>query len=336
MVVTAAAAPPTHKPAGQSASTKANGSAGSGSSGSAAPAGSGSADSATDDSQGSGSDSADMPAHLVGPKTVDLGNKITVDLPEATVLFEAAVAKKMIEAGGGDGEHVVAAIVKPPGKWALIIEYSDVGYVDDSDADKLDADDLLDTYKQGNTEQNEKRKQLGVPELFLDGWSELPRYEHPTHHLLWGLKAHDSDGPVINYFTRVLGRNGYLSINLIDKPDNIEKAKAEAAPIIAAIKFGAGARYEDHASSDKDSGIGLKTLILGGAGIAVVSKAGFFLKLLLIFKKGIIFLVAGIAGFFRWITGRRKKPEPGRNPPMPPSPSDGPPFGGPPEPPRNV
>ena len=274
-----------------------------------------------------------MPAHITGPKTVDLGHMITVDLPPGIVLFEADVAKKMVEATGNSGDNVLAIIVDPKSTWGISVDYDDVGYVTDDDADKLDAGDLLDQYKEGVKQQNEKRKQMGLPDMVLDGWSEMPRYERASHHLLWGLKGHNADDVFINYFTRVLGRNGFMSIDLVDKPDNIEKAKVAAQPVMNAITFTTGARYENHASGDKSSGLGLKALILGGAGIAVVSKAGFFIKLLLIFKKAIIFVVAGIAGFFRWLFGRKKKVDVAGGPSMTPPPGDGPPPGGPPTPP---
>jgi len=47
-------------------------------------------------------------------------------------------------------------------------------------------------------------------------------------------------------------------------------------------------------SSDKSSGIGLRGLVLGDAGVAVPSKLGLIAKLLLVFKKGFILIFAGI------------------------------------------
>ncbi len=285
-----------------------------------------------DGAGGSGAPAEQLPEHITGPKTVDLGNDAQIDLPEGMILFEAPVAKKLVESGGGTGDHVVAAIARPGQSWGVIVEYDGIGYVDDSDAKDLDAGELLKSYQEGTAEQNTRRKQLGVPELFIDGWSEMPRYEAGVHHLVWGLKAHDTTGPVINFFTRVLGRNGYLSINLIDAPDAIEKSKVDAMAVLTSTTFKAGARYTDHKSGDKDSGIGLKALVLGGAGIAVVkaAKAGLIIKLLLVFKKGFILVIAGIAAFFRKIFGRKKKMSldidgtPPMDPPSAPPPQDPP------------
>ena len=49
---------------------------------------------------------------------------------------------------------------------------------------------------------------------------------------------------------------GYLSVDLIDSPENIDKSKVDAANVLTAIHFTAGARYEDHKSDDKSSGMG--------------------------------------------------------------------------------
>lgn len=290
---------------------------------------------ALDDGSAGSADDAAIPPHIDGPKLVDIGNDTEVDLPAGAVLFERAVAQDLMRKGGDDVENVAAAIVKPGADWAVVIEYAGVGYVTDDDADKLDANELFDDYKKGTEAQNEKRKQLGVGPLYLDGWSEQPRYVKSSHQLVWGLKAHGDNGPVINFFTRVLGRNGYLSVNLIDSADKIEKSKVDAANVLSAIRFKQGSRYEDHKSGDKDSGIGLRGLVLGGTGIAIAAKSGLLLKLLLIFKKAIIFLVAGVAGFFRWLFGKKKKetdvadssggPPPPSAPPPPQDPPPAPP-----------
>jgi uncharacterized membrane-anchored protein len=289
------------------------------------PADDGTADADADGSADADADApAQMPAHITGPQLVDLGHNTEIDLPAGAILFEHDVAKQIVEKDGGDGESV-AAIILPADEaqtWFVRIDYDDVGYVKDSDANDLDPNDLFNQYKQGTEEQNTRRRSLGVPELFLDGWSEMPKYDKPTHKLEWGFKAHSTDGPNINYFSRLLGRNGYMSVDLIDSPDKIEQAKQQAAAVMAGIRYKPGAKYDDHQGGDKDSGMGLKALIVGGAGIAVfkAAKGGWIIAALLAMKKGIILVVAGIAAFFKKIFGRGKKVQ------LPP---DGPPPGDP-------
>lgn len=254
---------------------------------------------------------AQMPAHINGPKLVDLGNNIVVDLPAGMVLFEKAEATAMLEKGGDHSENVNAVVLKVDADWAIVIQYDDVGYVTDKDADQLDPSQLFSQYEEGNKSQNERRKAMGIGELFLDGWSEMPKYDKAAHHLVWGLKAHTDTGQIVNYFRRILGRSGYMSVNLIDAPERLEASKLATAALVGGTKFKAGSAYEDHKSEDKSSGMGLRALVLGGTGLVAlkVAKTGLIIKLLLIFKKGFIVVFAAIGGFFRWLFGKKNKDE---------------------------
>jgi uncharacterized membrane-anchored protein len=252
--------------------------------------------------------------HVKGPKLVDLGHQIELQLPEGMILFERKEAQDLLRKGGNDVENVLGAIVKDgDGEWSVIIEYADVGYVTDGDADELDAGQLLESYREGTRQQNLTRARMGVPELFVDGWSETPRYDRLKRHLMWGLNTHDTDGKGVNFFTRILGRGGFISLNLIDSPETLAQSKVEAAVITQNISYRAGARYEDYREGDKSSGMGLQALVVGGAGLAVAKKTGILVGLLVVFKKGFIFIAVGIAGFFKWLLGR-KKSEPGPPP----------------------
>lgn len=270
--------------------------------------------------------------HIVGPKQVDLGHQAQIDLPAGMILFERTEAQALVRKGGGSGESAVAVIVpaSDTATWSVIIEASDVGYVSDDDASELDASGMLENYKQGVIEQNKRRVGLGLPEMVLDGWSEPPRYEPTTRHLVWGLNGHDATGKVVNFFTRFLGRNGYLSVNLIDDPLKIEASKAQALSILTAVHFASGARYEDHVGSDHDSGLGLKALVLGGTGVVIAKKTGILIAIALALKKGFIVVFAAIGGFFRWLFGRKKRESDVdlvTSDPPPPSDPDVPPLG---------
>ena len=274
---------------------------------------------------------ANLP-HVVGPKLVDLGHGAEIDLPAGLTMFEAATAQELMRKMGNDADGVLGAILPAEGggNWIVVIEADDVGYVSDDDADELDAASMLEQFKTGTIAQNRKRKEMGVPELFIDGWSEPPRYERFKRHLVWGLSAHGSDGKVINFFTRILGRNGFLSVNLIDDPSTIEASKVEALAILTAVRFKPGSRYEDHTSSDRDSGMGLKALVLGGAGIVVAKKTGLLIALLIFLKKGFIVVAAALGGFFKWMFGRGKKATGvtvATEPPAPGDPGAAPPAG---------
>lgn len=307
-------------------------------------AGSDAKDADADDAQGDATDEYPELAvpHLVGPKHVELGNNTSIDLPDGMMMLEHTEAQALLRKNGEPADHVVAIVFKPGWSWRASILYADSGYIDDSDADDLDAGELLESYRKGTEEQNKVRKSLGVPELVIDSWSEAPRYERSVHHLAWGINAHAVDGKVINFITRILGRNGFLSITLVDEPERIAIAKQQSLPVIQATRFNPGSTYADHVSSDRSSGIGLRGLVLGGAGVAVASKLGLLAKILFFFKKVYILIFVALAGLFRRIFRRKRDTagDPGdlgvsvptsAPPPNPPPPSP-PPTGGPGDP----
>jgi uncharacterized membrane-anchored protein len=274
-----------------------------------------------------------LPPHITGPQIVDLGNQSEIDLPDGWMLFERVEAQRIARDTGDPWESVVAQIERRDRGWAIVVEFLDIGYVDDSDANELDAKQLMQSIQDGTREQNEKRKQMGIDELFVDGWSEPPHYDRAVHHLVFGTSNHTSTAKIVNYVTNIVGRNGYLTVTLVASPEELDAAKVEMAAIMRGMRFKPGARYEDHKSGDRDSGIGLTALVLGGAGVAVVkaAKAGIIIKLLLVLKKGIIVIVAGIGALFRWLFVRRKKTDvvaDAAPPPEPTSPADPPPPAG--------
>jgi uncharacterized membrane-anchored protein len=244
--------------------------------------------------------------HVVGPKDVSLGHHARIALPTGMRLLAEAEAQALMRKVGNDPEGVIAAIFPPPGaaSWVVIIEAQDVGYVSDDDADELDASALLQSFRSGTEEQNKQRVKQGVSALTIDGWSEAPRYDRVRHHLVWGLNAHDPDGKVVNFFTRFLGRYGYLSVDLIDSPDTLMASKVQAQAVLNALSFEPGAAYGDHASEDHSSGMGLTALVLGGTGV-VLAKKGILVALLLAFKKGFVVIFLAIGAFFKRWFGRK-------------------------------
>jgi uncharacterized membrane-anchored protein len=99
--------------------------------------------------------------------------------------------------------------------------------------------------------------------------------------------------PTINYNTYVLGRQGYISLNLITSASTIEAEKAVAHQLLSAVSFNGGKRYEDFdASTDKVAAYGLAALVGGVAAkkLGLLAMIGVFLA-----KFGKLLVVGGIA-----------------------------------------
>jgi uncharacterized membrane-anchored protein len=272
-----------------------------------------------------GKPEAPLPKMKAGPQVVDLGNGVEIDLPQGMLLLEQAEARAEIEKRGDDPEGTIGIVFQPSGNWELDIGIAPLGHVSDGDAGKLDAGDLLKSFRDGTTSQNATRRAKGSPELSVVGWSKPPGYDRAHRVLTWAVDLKAGDQPLLNDFTNVLGRRGFVQLNLIAPTDNIAAARVAAASAIAGVRFRAGSRYEDYdASVDHDSGLGLRELIVGGSVVALGSKLGLFAKIFLALKKLFILVAIAIGGFFKKVFGRGKKsvsisePPGPSEPPVPP------------------
>jgi len=233
---------------------------------------------------------------------VDLGNGAEIDLPAGMILYPRAAAERLLGKVGEPTEGVVAIVQQPDAGWSVLLSYTAAGYVDDSDARALDAGELLAAYRADTRAQNERRKLRGMSELVVDGWAEPPRYDRARHRLAWGLAAHTAEGRLANRFTRILGRGGFLSVNLIDEAETMARSQAEARSIVEATRWKPGARYGDHAPGDPRAATGLRGLVLGGAGVGAAGKLGLLATIVVASKPAIplvLVMISGLAGWLR-------------------------------------
>jgi uncharacterized membrane-anchored protein len=277
-----------------------------------------------------------------GPKKIELGHELQLDLPEGMLFVERVQAKQLMEkAGNVVGDDLLGLVLKKDSTWLITIEFAEEGYVKDDDAAELNPGEILDAIREGTEEANKIREERGFHPMHVDGWTEPPRYERQQHHVVWGIKGSSVDGVSINFRTRMLGRRGYVAVNLIDDPQNIEAAKREALAVLKATTYKPGSRYEDFdTKSDKVAEYGLAALVAGGAGAAALklAKAGLLAKfggkliaLIIAGKKAIIPLFIAIGAGVRKLLGMRKKDPPSAVASAPPGPAPGAPP--PPEPP---
>ena len=265
----------------------------------------------------------------LGPKALELGHDVQLQLPAGYVFLGMPDADRFLKKNGSfDNEGVLGVVLSQDAKqsWGVILDYQEAGYVKDDE--KLDADELLKAIRQGTEEGNKERVAHGFPALSVGNWSEPPHYDRATHRLVWALPATSTNGTTINYNTRVLGRRGYVSLNLLSGADRIATEKTNAVTLLAATSFKSGARYEDFDKKhDKVAEYGLMGLILGGAGIAAVAKVGFLAKLgglLLAAKKLVIGFFVLIGAGIKKIFGKKSSGVPEqKETKLPPTGTDG-------------
>jgi uncharacterized membrane-anchored protein len=268
----------------------------------------------------------------LGPKPLSLGHEVQLQLPEGYVFLGMPDADRFLKKNGSfDNEGVLGVVMSRDEKqsWGIILDYQEAGYVKDDE--KLDPGAILKSIREGTEEGNKERVKNGFPALSVGDWTESPHYDHATHRLVWALPATSTTGTTINYNTRVLGRRGYVSLNLLSGAERIAVEKSNAATLLAATTFKNGARYEDFdKKTDKVAEYGLMGLILGGAGIAAVKVAkvgllaGLFKFLIAGWKIVVAFFIAMGAGIKKFFTGKSAGVPEQKETKLPPTGTDGP------------
>ena len=242
-----------------------------------------------------------------GPAVGKLGDKAKIEIPEGFVFADGAGTKKFLEItqnfpSGGE----LGMIAKETLEWFVVFEFEDVGYVKDSDKDKLDADKLMETMKANNVKGNEERKSRGWGELTLLGWEVPPQYSRQTNNLEWATKLQSGgEGITVNHNTRLLGRKGVMNVTLVADQEAFHDVLASYRTLIAGFSYVQGNRYAEYVRGDKVAKYGLSALVLGGA-TAAAAKSGLLGKLWKLIAAGIIAIGAFLKGIFNKISGRKQ------------------------------
>jgi uncharacterized membrane-anchored protein len=258
-----------------------------------------------------------------GPATIKLNSDATLKLPAGFLFLDKGDTAAMMRYMGNPSKDTeIGLIAEKDRNWFIVVSYTTPGHISDKDAAQLDADGLFKSFQEGNELANEERKKMGASPLELLGWAEKPRYDGATHELIWALNGRSSDGAVVNYFTRVLGREGLLSLNLVCSPEDLQASRNDIKPVLAGVTFNPGQAYADFKPGrDKDSGMSLTELILGGGAVAAAAKMGILAKLgkmiilvILALKKFVIVVIAAIAGGLNKLFKRGKSSPEGTMP----------------------
>jgi len=245
------------------------------------------------------------PAVVRGPQSVVLRDQGTMQLPEGYAYVPAKEGERIMNAMGNQTDSRFLGLIVPlsdDASWFVTMDFEEAGYIKDDDAKDWDADELLQSLKDGTEESNKHREQLGVPAIQVTRWIERPTYESGTHQLVWSaeakLKHGDDPDPTINYNTYVLGREGYISLNLITSTSTIGQDKQVAKQLLAAVEFNGGKKYSDfNASTDKVAAYGLAALV-GGVAVKKLGLLAVIGAFLLKFAKIIAIAVAALGGIF--------------------------------------
>lgn len=249
-----------------------------------------------------------MKAALPGPVNVTLGSQAVLNLPVGFSFIPKAEAQALMTAMGNHvGDKFFGMAVSDQLSGFVSVNFNPAGYIKDNEARDWNADELLKNLKEGTEAGNEERRRRGITEFEVTGWVEKPTYDASTHRLVWSASLRDKGtaanaGQGVNYNTYLLGREGYLTLNLVTDMAHVEGEKPLAHALLAAVAFNDGKRYQDfNASTDKVAEYGLAALVGGIAAkkLGLLAMAGVFLaKAWKLVMLGILAFGAGLKKFF--------------------------------------
>ncbi|MHC1744769.1 MAG: DUF2167 domain-containing protein [Syntrophobacteraceae bacterium] len=237
-----------------------------------------------------------------GPSTGDLGKVAQVRVPEGFVFAGAADTQLLMEAMHNPVSGAELGFLAPTGaNWFVVFEYDEVGYIKDDEKGSLDADAMLKSIQQGNEAGNKERINRGWATLNITGWEQPPRYNPETQNLEWAIKGESEGHPIVNWNTRLLGREGVMKVTLVAGPDELQETLPSYSALLADYSYKSGHRYAEFTQGDKVAKYGLSALVVGGA-TAVAAKSGLLKSL----WKAIVVGVLAAGAFFRKIFSRKK------------------------------
>ncbi|HEX6707686.1 MAG TPA: DUF2167 domain-containing protein [Albitalea sp.] len=242
---------------------------------------------------------------VAGPSEVKLAAQAVLKLPAGMLYIPQPAAGQLMQAMGNSVDSSLLGLVRGAGDahWLVVARWEAAGYIKDDDAKDWNVDDLFKSLKEGTEEANKRRKEMGFPALEIVGWVQKPSYDSAAHRLVWSMAARsegrDADDQSVNYNTYALGREGYVTLNLITARASVEQDKPAAHALLGALQFNDGKRYDDfNSKTDKVAEYGLAALVAGVAakklGLIAVILAFFakFAKVLVLVGAGAIAVVA--------------------------------------------
>jgi uncharacterized membrane-anchored protein len=246
-----------------------------------------------------------------GPVLGDLGGEAQVQVPEGCLFTGSLGTGQFLEltenpaAGNERGTVVCNMNTEGTEPWFVVFSYVDMGHVKDDERDKLDADDILKSLREGNEAGNDTRRERGWEILTIDGWAKPPYYDQATNNLTWAtIVSTGTEGKSVNHSVRLLGREGVMNADLVSGHAQFAAVLPTFDQMIGGFSFKTGHEYAAWREGDRVAEIGLTALVAGGAGV-IAAKTGLLAKL----WKGIVALVVGGIAAIKKFFGKKTPAE---------------------------
>lgn len=254
-------------------------------------------------------------AWQVGPTEAKLGDQALLKLPQGYRFLGAQETQLLLKQMGNfpSGSELGLITSATDGQqWFMVVRYIDAGYVKDDEAANWDADALMASIREGTEEDNKTRQSQGFPPLIIRGWEEKPHYDKQANKVVWAISAQERESVGVNYNTLALGRQGYLSMNMVGSLEELPTLKPHVGLLLSNVEFIEGKRYADFDSTtDKVAAVGLSALIAGAAiKSGLLAKLwAFIIPLVVAGKKLLMLLVIALGGLAAKYFKKKPAPE---------------------------
>lgn len=236
-----------------------------------------------------------------GPQEVSIDTEARFAVPQGFVFLNQADTDRFMELLQNPPTGKAYMFAPSDLSWFALVSYEDTGHVPDTET--IDADAILQSIKSATDEGNQERAKHGWGALTIQGWQESPHYDTETKRLEWAtLGADDKQNQVVNFNTRILGRTGVVSAELVTDPQTLNTSELGFKTALRGIDFVQGQSYAEFRDGDKVAEYGLSALIVGGTAAAVVKSGAGKWLIKGLFAAG----VAVLAGAKR-LFGRKNK-----------------------------
>jgi uncharacterized membrane-anchored protein len=233
-----------------------------------------------------------------GPAKQPVTERAQINLPAGVRYLDPKNTNDFLKLTGNLPEENSYTVAAKDLHWFSIFAFNDMGYVKDDEA--IDADALLKSMRENQEASNEERKKQGLEPLTLVGWAVSPHYDKASHNLEYGTILQSPSGRNVNYTTRILGRSGVMSADLITSQETLNADLVEFRKTLAGFAYAPDQSYAAYKEGDKVSEYGLAALVTGGAAAALAKGGllkGFFALLAGGWKLIAVAAVAGFAAF---------------------------------------
>lgn len=257
---------------------------------------------------------AAKPVTTHGPALVPLLDEGELELPPDVAFVTGEAAARILRARGDQvAADTLGLIVGRPGldRWSVVVRFVKNGHVTDEEARDWDAATLLRRLRDRTESANADRHARGLPEQEIAGWIAPPSYDADAHRLIASIALRGKDSAngaqeAVEYFTYLLGRDGYFLLELLTDRQDAAHDREIGAELADNVTFANGRRYRDFTlASAQIAPHGLSTLV-SVAGAKKLGALAFGSLLKVKFAVAGV-LVAAIAACIAMVVFRRRR-----------------------------